>query len=184
MISFATKSDLRRIEADLSSERRSNLRNSAESRSPLNATFLSHSTKDEDLVVGAIEVLTNHGASVYIDKIDPAMPPYTSAVTANLLKARIRQSKKFVLLATENSKASKWVPWELGLADGYKDIRNLALFPALESAYEDSWTSWEYMGLYRKIVWGNLDGYQGQVWMVYDKEKNTATELSAWLCEP
>ena len=41
-------------------------------------TFLSHSSKDDDLVIGATRVLENHGARVYVDEVDPVMPPYTT----------------------------------------------------------------------------------------------------------
>ncbi len=37
------------------------------------------------------------------------------------------------------------------------------------------------MGLYDRIVWGKLKGYEKEVWMVLDEVDNTATELSAWL---
>jgi hypothetical protein len=109
------------------------------------------------------------------------MPPYTTEETANLLKQRIRQARKFVLLASANSKDSRWVPWELGIADGYKDISLIALFPAADNAGDTAWANWEYLGLYRRIVWGRLKGYDNNVWMVHDWKENTATELSAWL---
>ncbi len=85
------------------------------------------------------------------------------------------------MLASENSKESKWVPWELGLADGYKGTNKIALFPAVEETYKTAWTSWEYLGLYDRIVWGKLEGHDNKVWMVLDEAKNTAIELSSWL---
>lgn len=181
MISYTTKTELRSFRDQLNEEVATNLRKTAEERSPQGATFLSHSTKDGDLVTGAIRVLENHGARVYVDKKDPSLPPYTNKDTASTLKNRINQSRRFVLLATVNSKESKWVPWELGLADGYKKIDQIALFPAVEERYQTSWTSWEYLGLYNRIVWGDLQGYDKKVWMVLDEPKNTATELSKWI---
>lgn len=153
----------------------------ASARSPEGATFLSHSSKDKDLVVGAILVLEGHGAKVYIDEVDPEMPPYTNAQTASILKTRISQSRKFVVLTTKNSKESRWVPWELGIADGYKNLPNIALFPSSESAYDMTWADWEYLGLYHRIVWGKLQGRSDEVWMVLDHRANTAIELSQWL---
>jgi hypothetical protein len=61
------------------------------------------------------------------------MPPTTSHLTAAKLKERIQQSGRFVLLATENSGESKWVPWVLGAADGFKGVPSIAIFPAVES---------------------------------------------------
>jgi len=158
-----------------------NLRKSAARRTLTGATFLSHSSKDEDLVVGATIVLESHGARVYVDEVDPEMPPYTSDVTANLLKSRIRQTKRFVLLTSKNSKESRWVPWELGVADGYKELDEIALFPSSDDAKDMTWASWEYLGLYRRIVWGKIKGHQGDLWMVWDHKANTATSLRSWL---
>ncbi len=128
-------------------------------------------------------MLENHGARVYVDEVDPEMPPYTSAETAKILKGRISQSGKFVVLTSKNSKDSRWVPWELGIADGYKTLANIALFPSSETTPDISWAEWEYLGLYHRIVWGRLEGYRDAVWMVLDHKNNTATELAAWLRE-
>ena len=58
---------------------------------------------------------------------------------------------------------------------------NIAIFPAVDTAYETGWTSWEYLGLYGRIVYGKLEGHEDNVMMVLDMRKNTATELSRWL---
>lgn len=181
MIEYITRDTLRRFAAELPLAEQATLRKSAASRSLEGSTFLSHSSKDEDLVVGATRVLEGHGAKVYIDEIDPEMPPYTTEETANLLKSRIRQTKRFVLLASKNSKESRWVPWELGIADGYKSLSHIALFPASDDPYEKAWASWEYLGLYHRIVWGNMEGREQPLWMVLDESRNTATPLSNWL---
>jgi len=181
LVDFITSAELRGFAGRRTPDEQARIRMIAQSRSPDGATFLSHSSKDHDLVVGAIVVLEGHGAKVYIDEIDPEMPPYTSAQTANLLKTRILQSKKFVLLTSMNSKDSKWVPWELGLGDAYKNLANIALFPSSDSAHDKSWANSEYLGLYDRIVWGKHSDYPKEIWMVWDHRKNTATELSAWL---
>ena len=181
MVSYTTKAEFRSFAEEITPSDRARVRKLAEERSPQGTTFLSHSSRDDDLVVGAIRILENHGATVYVDKVDPELPPYTDKQTAAKLKTRIEQARKFVLLATKNSKESKWVPWELGVADGYKGLGRIALFPAVETASETSWTSWEYMGLYDRIVWGNLQGHDKPVWMVLDETENTAQKLSAWL---
>jgi len=126
-------------------------------------------------------LLTGHGATVYIDKKDPALPPYTNKATAIGLKTRIQQSNKFVLLASKNSKESRWVPWELGIADQAKGLSRVAILPTVETQTDAKWSSWEYLGLYDRIVWGDLEGEGKRVWMVLDERKNTATKLSLWL---
>ena len=175
-----TKAELRDISAAKSHSDRQRLLDSVAS-SRGTSTFLSHSSKDKELLEGAMEILYNHGARVYIDEVDPLMPPYTTAATAALLKQRISQNQRFVLLASENSKESRWVSWELGVADGEKGLANIALFPASERTHEDNWASWEYLGLYHRIVWGKLTGYENELWMVLDARRNTAIKLSKWL---
>lgn len=183
MFEYTTRADFLGFANKISLQEQVALRKSAASRSLQGATFLSHSSKDDELVAGAIRVLEGHGAIVYTDKKDPTLPPYTNKETASTLKARIHQANKFVLLASKNSKESKWVPWELGIADGNKSLDRIALFLAVEGQHDTAWTSWEYMGLYRRIVWGDLSGYEKRVWMVLDEKANTATELSRWLKE-
>lgn len=181
MAIYASREDFRRFAREMGPQQATNLRRTAASRSLAGSTFLSHSSKDDELVAGAISVLENHGGRVYVDEIDPEMPPYTNATTAALLKTRIRDTSRFVLLASKNSKDSRWVPWELGIADGVKIPAQIALFPASDSHHDKSWASWEYLGLYDRIVWGKLNGHEGDVWMVLDEKANTATELSKWL---
>lgn len=181
MAQYITRDALRGVAIELGPIETARVRKAAASRSLEGSTFLSHSSKDDDLIPGAIRVLENHGAKVYVDEIDPEMPPYTSEKTAALLKTRICDTNRFVLLASKNSKESRWVPWELGIADGLKGSSKIALFPASDTTYDQAWASWEYLGLYNRIVWGKLENYQGEVWMVLDEKKNTATELSRWL---
>lgn len=181
MVEFITRDELRGFAAKRSITEQASIRRSASERQLAGSTFLSHSSKDEDLVVGATIVLENHGAKVYIDKIDPEMPPYTTAKTADLLKDRIRQTKRFVLLTSPNSKESRWVPWELGIADGYKTINKIALFPSADRPSDMAWAEWEYLGLYQRIVWGKIKGNDKSLWIVWDHRQNTAVPLPDWL---
>lgn len=181
MVDYTTRDELRGFASNLNEQARASLRKRAEDRSPQGATFLSHSSKDEDLVTGAIRILEGHGARVYIDKKDPELPPYTNKDTAATLRRRIEQTRKFVLLASKNSKESKWVPWELGIADGYKGNSRIALFPAVDSKNEKAWTSWEYLGLYDRIVWGKIRGKPKSEWLVLDEVENSALPLGEWL---
>lgn len=75
---YTTREEFRGFATDINLKERTNVRKRAEDRSPQGAIFLSHSSKDDDLLTGAIHILENHGASVYIDKKDPELPPYTN----------------------------------------------------------------------------------------------------------
>jgi hypothetical protein len=180
MPTYITRAELRSIASQLT-EGRERIVKAAQEQTPDGATFLSHSSKDKDELPGVIKILSNHGARVYVDKKDDALPPYTSRETANVLRSRIANCKKLVLFATPNSKDSRWIPWELGLSDGYKKPSNVAIFPSTETATDTSWAEREYLGIYDRIVWGKLENYEKEVWMVWNQEKNSATELSQWL---
>jgi hypothetical protein len=153
----------------------------AEQRSPSGSTFLSHSTKDADLLPAVIRLLERHGAEVYVDKKDETLPPYTSRETAQMLRERIQQSRKFILFTTKNSKDSRWVPWELGIADGYRQPPNVAILPSVDATGEKAWTEQEYLGVYNRIVHGRIEGRPETCYMVYNQKRNSATELGLWL---
>ena len=75
------------------------------------------------------------------------------------------------------------MPWELGLSDGIKKVAGTAVLPGVDSATDTKWAEQEYLGLYDRIVWGDLQGREKKVWMVLNQVANTATELSEWLRE-
>jgi hypothetical protein len=153
----------------------------AQERSPSGSTFLSHSTKDAEVLPRVISLLEEHGAAVYVDKKDEALPPYTSSETAEILKDRIRQSRKFILLTSRNSKDSRWMPWELGIADGYKNPANTAILPTLDQADDRAWSEQEYLGICDRIVYGRFVKDPRPVYMVWNHKKQTGLEFSAWL---
>ncbi len=179
MVDYITTANLR-ARADRITEQAAVVRR-AEGRSPESSTFLSHSTKDADLLPAVIRLLEQHGASVYVDKKDEALPPYTSRTTARILRRRIRQSLKFVLFTTRNSKGSRWVPWELGLADGYRRSSNVAILPGVDKATDTKWAEQEYLGVYDRIVHGMIKGRAEPCYMVYNQERNSARQLGSWL---
>lgn len=73
------------------------------------------------------------------------------------------------------------MPWELGISDGYKSSSCVAIFPGVENAANVEWAEREYLGIYDRIAFGKLTNHEGEVWMVLNQEKNTATELRRWL---
>lgn len=85
------------------------------------------------------------------------------------------------MFATKNSKESRWVPWELGVSDGYKSSNNVAIFPGVDSAHDTEWSEQEYLGVYDRIVWGKMKGLEKPLWMVWNQESNTAAPLRKWL---
>jgi hypothetical protein len=110
--------------------------------------FLSHSHKDKDLIIPALGFLQSHGVEIYVDWMDAGMPDVVSGETAKQIKDRIKQHRKFLVLVTENSKESRWVPWELGYADSTRGMEHIAVFPVAEK-YDFAQN--EYMKIYPRI---------------------------------
>jgi hypothetical protein len=61
--------------------------------------------------------------------------------------------------------------------------RNVALFPSAESSLDMEWSEREYLGLYPRIVWGPLQGQEGNCWFVWDFRKDIGTLLRDWLAQ-
>ena len=118
--------------------------------------FLSHSHKDAELVVPVINFLLSLGVAVYVDWMDNSMPNVTSIETAKKLKDKIRETDRFLVLLSEQSVESKWVPWELGYADGVKRIEDIAILPVRRSSLTSDtvFNGLEYMELYPVIQVG------------------------------
>jgi len=177
MKAFATYSDLVKFGREADAARLLSEASTKEGKT----VFLSHSSADNDLVPGVISILENHGGRVYVDKKDPALQEMEMVDIANRLRSAVRVCRKFVLLVTPKSKGSKWIPWELGLGDGVNRDADVALFPSAETIVEQQWSEQEYLGLYQRIIWGDLVGEKKYQWLVLDHRKNTATRLADWL---
>jgi len=96
--------------------------------------FLSHSMLDQDLVVGVAMLLKEQGHSVYIDWVEDAEldREHVDKKTAERLRQRMRNCSSLVYIATDRSGQSKWMPWELGYFDGYKD-GGVAILPLVDT---------------------------------------------------
>lgn len=180
MNSYITLEELKKEAQVASLEESNRIIEKSESQENKNI-FLSHSSEDTKHLPYVINFLENYGGSVYIDKLDKDLPNTTNHETAVKLKGRIKTTEKFILFATKNSKESKWIPWELGLADGIKDYSKIAILPSAENVYEENWAEQEYLGIYQKIVRGSIQGGHGEDWIVKNFHDNTGTYLKDWL---
>ncbi len=75
---------------------------------------------------------------------------HVTAETAQVLRARMRQSENLLYLATENAPKSKWMPWELGYFDGYKN-GGVAVLPVMDES-DSPFEGQEYLGLYPVVT--------------------------------
>ena len=137
--------------------------------------FLSHKHSDKALVKQAIALFNSLGINVYVDWLDSSMPPVTSPVTADILKKKIRNSQKFILLASDAAIESKWCNWELGLGDAAKYLDNIAILPAASEGI--SWKGNEYLGIY-PVITSEYATIAGTYYVEFGSEKLL---LSDWL---
>lgn len=116
--------------------------------------FLCHSHRDADLAKGLQGFLHRRGWEVYIDWEDVTMPDRPDRRTAEKIQEKIRSLEMFFFLATENSMSSRWCPWEIGYADGVKNLDRILIVPTSDSRGNTYGN--EYLQLYR-----HLDATQG-----------------------
>jgi hypothetical protein len=110
--------------------------------------FLCHSHRDAVLVKGFISTIARMGWRLYVDWTDTEMPPVPNRETAKRIQAKIVELSYFLFLATPSSMASRWCPWEIGYADGKKDLDRIIIIPTSEggATYGN-----EYLQLYRRL---------------------------------
>jgi len=129
--------------------------------------FLCHSHIDRRLAEGLQALLAEQGVALYIDWQDALMPLVPNRETASRIQQIIKSCDWFLFLATANSMASRWCPWELGYADGQKPLDRIAIVPTADSTTTHGN---EYIELYRridvsaarKLLWIPAGGSHGQ----------------------
>jgi len=83
-------------------------------------------------------------------------------------------------LATQNSKESTWIPWELGLSDGYITYQNTIILPVTESA--NKWDEVEYYGVYGHIEKAYSNNKSIHDWaVIYPDKRENNLWLREWL---
>ena len=136
--------------------------------------FLSHSHNDRALVEPVRKLLAAQGVILYVDWKDPEMPAITSPETARKIKLRISTADKFVMLASNTSLRSRWVPWELGIGDIEKRLPNVAVFPVTPDY--GTWEGSEYVGIYSRIE----EADSGEL-AVFEPGQSSGILLKTWL---
>lgn len=119
--------------------------------------FLSHSHKDRTLVTGLLNILRAEDVEVYVDWNDKDLPRVTNRATAEQIKREIISRHLFIILATRNAMESKWVPWEVGVADQSKSDEQILVVPV--SDRNGQFHGNEYLQLYRRVEEASGGGY-------------------------
>ena len=140
--------------------------------------FLSHSSRDAELVMGLKLMLEDIGYSVYVDWIEDRQLDRTKVDrnTALVLKERMDQCRSLIYAFTENAANSKWMPWELGYFDGTKGL--VAVLPITDESKEE-FVGFEYLGIYYYIQIDENTDHEKDLW-VHD-DRNTYVSYNAWL---
>lgn len=110
--------------------------------------FLSHAVRDAEIVLGVKGLLEEKGLAVYVDWLEDTQLDRSRVTpeTADLLRNRMRACSSLIYIATDNASSSKWMPWELGYFDGYRN-NAVAILPVLDD-WKTSFVGQEYLGIY------------------------------------
>ncbi len=77
------------------------------------------------------------------------MPDTPDRQTAERIQQRIIELDWFFFLATDNSMKSRWCPWEIGYADGKKQLNSILILKTIDN-YGNYYGN-EYLKLYRYL---------------------------------
>lgn len=141
--------------------------------------FLSHSIRDAELILGIKSTIEDIGYSVYVDWIeDPHLDrTKVTSATAEKLRQRMDSSMSLFYVTTNNSDASKWMPWECGYFDGKRE--KVAIVPIQKESTDNSFSGKEYLGLYPYIVKELSDQKEETLWV--QKSSRTYIDYDTWV---
>lgn len=163
-MSYFTEGQLRGFASTYSMNESANRFLNKSESSASTTIFLSHSHKDKELAKGLKNFLGSLGINLYIDWEDTDMPHPPNRETAAALKKRINTTEYFLMLCTENSLQSRWVPWEIGVADTHKTFGKILIAPVADN--NGRFNGSEYLQLYRRIIINSAGGAD-----VFDPDK-------------
>ena len=140
--------------------------------------FLSHSFLDKELVLGIKILLEELGYSVYVDWIvDYQLNRHNvTKGTAKLIRERMRSCKSLFYAISNNSESSKWMPWECGYFDGYK--QKVAIFPIINSLNE-KYNRQEYLALYPYVE--KVKGENGNTVLYIVENHESYESIEKWI---
>ncbi len=142
--------------------------------------FLSHSYLDAAEIKVLAADMKAMGFSVYVDWIeDPSLDrSKVTKKTAELLRQRMKRCKSLFYATSPNSPNSRWMSWELGYFDGFKN--RVAIVPVVDdtSTTADKFTGQEYLGLYPYVANG-LFGEKQTLWIHWDAD--VYVDFKSWL---
>lgn len=144
--------------------------------------FLSHRFLDAPYVLLLRDYLESLGYSVFVDWIEePELDrERVTKKTAARLRSIMGRSKSLLFAVSENSLASKWMPWELGYFDGSGG--RVAIVPITERRTEsETYRGQEYLGLYPYVTMEKDTSGRNKLWV--NKSASKYVTLEGWVEE-
>lgn len=141
---------------------------------------MSHSYADAEQVLYIKRLLEKHGHAVYVDWIEDQQMERSDVdpSTARLLRRRIQGCTSLLVATSTNAETSRWIPWELGYADGAG--KRVGTIPFLETdSRETAYEGAEYLGIYPYVT--EEESKRGNLRLWVRKRKRTYAEFGAWL---
>lgn len=135
--------------------------------------FLSHRHSEDQTVIDSVKGFFYDQGAVYIDWQDSNMLDSASVESGRKFVKLIKDSQKFIILASPDCLKSIWVPWETGLADLAKGPQSIALLPVVHEY--SSWDRREYFNFYSRIELLNNQ------WQVIQPDNRTAAPIKDWI---
>jgi len=176
---YITESMLRSYSVDRSWMEKASINIQKTAAPGVKTIFLSHSHEDEELINGFINYLAALGIKIYVDWQDSDMPRATNRQTAEKIKGQIAKDDFFLVLATKNALNSRWVPWEIGVADQIKGpYGKIGIIPVVDETGQFKGN--EYLQLYKRIT---LDEVFKNRIKLYEAGSHQAKSFSDWLTE-
>ena len=77
--------------------------------------FISHKKEDEYTAFGIQQVLENMGIEAYLDILDDTISDNVEKLTKHIRK-KLRECSDVIVVLSDNTKRSWWVPFEIGMA--------------------------------------------------------------------
>jgi len=114
---------------------------------------------------------------VYVDWQDSDMPKATNRETAEKIKKQIAKNEFFLVLATNNALSSRWVPWEIGVADQVKANHDkMGIIPVVDDSGQFKGN--EYLQLYKRITLDEI--FKNRI-KLYEANSHQSKEVKDWL---
>lgn len=78
--------------------------------------FISHQKKDSDVAKTVAEYLLDAGIDIYFDQLDKSIDRSDPQFVVTAIRRGIENSSHMLVIFSQNTFGSMWVPWEIGYA--------------------------------------------------------------------